>query len=113
MVLSKNPQRSGYCAPRLTRRLTQSPTGQRAALHESSRSYTSIPRRQRYRGKPSPTASNHTSPQHLSRYVNAFAGHHDLNVLDTVHKMRRIAGGLVGKSMPYRMQVPVRQAWQA
>ena len=44
----------------------------------------------------------HISPQHLRRYVNEFAGRHNLRVLDAIDQMHRIASGLVGKSLPCR-----------
>ena len=56
---------------------------------------------------------HHMSPQHLSRYVNEFAGRHNLRVLDTIDQMHRIASGLVGKSLPYRKLASARKAGQA
>ncbi len=42
------------------------------------------------------------SPKHLQRYVNEFAGRHNIRDLDTLHQMAIVASGLVGRSLPYR-----------
>jgi transposase-like protein len=39
------------------------------------------------------------SPKHLHRYVNEFAGKHNLRQLDTLDQMRLVALGLVGKHL--------------
>ena len=42
------------------------------------------------------------SPKHLQRYVNEFAGRHNLRDLDTIDQMNRVVAGLVGKRLLYR-----------
>ncbi|MDE0152266.1 MAG: IS1595 family transposase [Gammaproteobacteria bacterium] len=42
------------------------------------------------------------SPKHLNRYVQEFAGKHNLRELDTLQQMRRIVAGMVGKRLKYR-----------
>ncbi|MDE0376585.1 MAG: IS1595 family transposase [bacterium] len=41
------------------------------------------------------------SPKHLQRYVNEFAGRHNIRPFDTVDQMRFIMCGLVGKRLRY------------
>ena len=42
------------------------------------------------------------SVKHLNRYVNEFAGRHNIRDLDAIAQMAAIAQGLVGKRLPYR-----------
>ena len=42
------------------------------------------------------------SAKHLQRYVNEFAGRHNIRDLDTIDQMRSIVAGLVGKRLLYR-----------
>ena len=42
------------------------------------------------------------SPKHLQRYVNEFAGRHNIRPLDTIQQMRAIIRGLEGKRLTYR-----------
>ncbi len=42
------------------------------------------------------------SPKHLQRYVNEFAGRHNIRPLNTIHQMRGIIQGLEGKGLRYR-----------
>lgn len=41
------------------------------------------------------------SPKHLQRYVNEFAGRHNIRECDTLVQMSLIATGLIGKFLPY------------
>ena len=41
------------------------------------------------------------SPKHLHRYVNGFAGKHNLRELDTTAQMVVVAAGLIGKRLMY------------
>ena len=42
------------------------------------------------------------SPKHLARYVNEFAGRHNVRELDTLAQMASLAAGMVGKRLPWR-----------
>ncbi len=42
------------------------------------------------------------SPKHLQRYVNEFAGRHNIRELDTIDQMAVITSRLDGKFLPYR-----------
>ena len=42
------------------------------------------------------------SPKHLGRYVQEFAGRHNLRDLDTVEQMAALARGMVGQRLRYR-----------
>ena len=42
------------------------------------------------------------SYKHLQRYVNEFAGRHNVRDLDTVDQMVAVVVGLVGKRLMYR-----------
>lgn len=48
---------------------------------------------------------HHISPQHLHRYVNEFAGRHNIRDLDTLVQMTVIAQGMVGKRLKYKESV--------
>ena len=42
------------------------------------------------------------SPKHLNRYVQEFAGKHNLRESDTIEQMRSLVAGLVGRNLLYR-----------
>ena len=42
------------------------------------------------------------SEKHLERYVNEFAGRHNVREMDTIDQMALLAKGLVGKRLPYK-----------
>ena len=42
------------------------------------------------------------SPKHLQRYVDEFAGRHNIREMDTIDQMRHVVAGLVGKRLLYR-----------
>ena len=42
------------------------------------------------------------SPKHLQRYVNEFAGRHNLRDMDTLDQMVSVVCGMVGKRLMYR-----------
>ena len=42
------------------------------------------------------------SEKHLARYVNEFAGRHNIRSQNTISQMNLIAKGMVGKKLPYR-----------
>lgn len=44
---------------------------------------------------------HHISPKHLHRYVNEFAGRHNVRDKDTIDQMRAIVAGMVGKRLMY------------
>ena len=41
-------------------------------------------------------------PKHLQRYVNEFAGRHNIRDKDTIEQMCRLACGLFGRRLKYR-----------
>ena len=43
------------------------------------------------------------SPKHLSRYVNEFAGRHNIRDLDTLAQMVAIVQGFDGRRLPWRV----------
>ena len=45
---------------------------------------------------------HHLSAKHLNRYVNEFAGRHNVRALDTIQQMGLVARGLDGKRLRYR-----------
>ena len=45
---------------------------------------------------------HHFSPKHLARYINEFAGRHNVRDRDTLHQMALLASGLDGKQLRYR-----------
>ena len=45
---------------------------------------------------------HHMSPKHLHRYVNEYAGRHNIRDMDTLDQMRDVVAGLVGKRLLYR-----------
>jgi len=44
---------------------------------------------------------HHVSPKHLHRYVNEFAGRHNVRDRDTIDQMRKLVAGMVGKRLMY------------
>ena len=42
------------------------------------------------------------SPQHLHRYVNEFAGRHNVREFDTIDQMAFVARGMIGKKLLYK-----------
>ena len=44
---------------------------------------------------------HHVSPKHLDRYVQEFAGRHNIRPLDTIEQMGAIVQGLDGKRLRY------------
>lgn len=42
------------------------------------------------------------SPKHLHRYVDEFAGRHNMRPLDTADQMRQVVVQFAGKRLPYR-----------
>ena len=42
------------------------------------------------------------SPKHLNRYVNEFAGKHDVRESDTLDQMRELVTRLMGRHLGYR-----------
>lgn len=45
---------------------------------------------------------HHISPKHLHRYVNEFAGRHNLRPQDTERMMQEVYAGMIGKRLMYR-----------
>jgi len=42
------------------------------------------------------------SPKHLQRYINEFAGRHNLRPLDTIDQIHHVVAGMVGRRLTYR-----------
>ena len=42
------------------------------------------------------------SPKHLQRYVNEFAGRHNIREMDTLAQIQHVAAGMIGKRLMYR-----------
>ena len=42
------------------------------------------------------------SPKHMQRYVNEFAGRHNVRDADTVDQMTDVVAGMAGKRLMYR-----------
>lgn len=45
---------------------------------------------------------HHISPKHLQRYVDQFAGKHNLRGMDTIDQMSHVVAAMVGKRLLYR-----------
>lgn len=45
---------------------------------------------------------HHVSKKHLNRYVQQFAGKHNLRELDTMEQMQLIVAGMIGKRLMYK-----------
>lgn len=45
---------------------------------------------------------HYLSPKHLQRYVNEFAGRHNIRGLGTLERMGYVASRLVGRRLLYR-----------
>ena len=45
------------------------------------------------------------SHKHIDRYVNEFAGRHNIRDMDTVDQMTHLAAGMVGKRLTFRALV--------
>ena len=45
---------------------------------------------------------HHISPKHLGRYIEEFAGRHNVRELNTIDQMGRLVRGMAGKRLPYR-----------
>ena len=45
---------------------------------------------------------HHMSPKHLHRYVNEYAGRHNIRDMDTLDQMRDVVAGLVGRRLMWK-----------
>ena len=48
------------------------------------------------------------SPKHLGRYVEEFAGRHNIRNADTVEQMRTISRGFLGRRLKYATLIASR-----
>ena len=48
---------------------------------------------------------HHISPKHLKRYINEFAGRHNVRCLDTINIMARIVMGMADKRLRYEVLI--------
>ena len=45
------------------------------------------------------------STKHLPRYVNEFAGRHNIRPMDTIAQLSNLVNGMEGKRLPYKALV--------
>ena len=45
---------------------------------------------------------HHVSEKHLPRYVQQFAGKHNIRHLDTIEQMQAVFAGMIGKRLLYK-----------
>ncbi len=48
---------------------------------------------------------HYMSPKHLQRYVDEYAGRHNLRELDTIDQMSKVVLGMIGRRLTYRTLV--------
>ena len=53
-------------------------------------------------GSTSTHEASHGNMKHLQRYVNEFAGRHNIRDLDTADQMARVVAAMVGQRLMYR-----------
>ena len=53
-------------------------------------------------GQDGKEATHNLSPKHLDRYIQEFAGRHNIREMDTIRQMEHVVAAMVGHRLRYR-----------